>query len=168
MPILRSIRSHFNRSLGETLLWMFGWVENRPAALRPAFYGALFIWALILFRGGLVVLPIALPLLFFHDRHLFWQLMLTFSLLAPAGGFVGGLLYGLASPLVNRFGIVGTVLKFTLAAWAYLIVLVFVIIPVIEPHDRFTFRDAGDWVFIGGFGVVLGIAMAVGARKDAA
>jgi len=166
MAILRTARSHFSRSFGETVTWMFGWVENRSAWLRPALYGPLFIWALILFRGGLVVLPIALPVLFFQDREFFWRLVLTLSVLAPAGGFAGGLLFGLVSPIASRLGAVGTVLKFTVAAWAYLIVLAFVIIPVIEPHKRFTLRDPWDWAFIGGFGFALGIALAFGTRKE--
>jgi len=168
MTILRNLRSHFGRSFGQTLQWMFQFVENQPAFLRPALYGAFFIWALILFRGGLIVLPIALPILFFSNRHLFWQLLLTFLVLAPAGGFAGGLLYGLISPIANRLGVVGTALKFTVAAWAYLVVLVFVIIPFVEPEKHRIVGDSGDWVFIGGFGLVLGIALTVGARRDAA
>ena len=168
MAFLEGVRSHFSRTFGDTLMWMFGWVEDRPAVLRPALYGAFFIWALILFRGGLIVLPIALPFLFFYDRDLFWRFVLIFFLLAPAGGFAGGLLYGLTSPAVRRLGVAGAVLKFTLAAWGYLIVLVFVIMPFMEPNNRYSISDTSHWVFIGGFGLVLGIAFALGSRKDAA
>src|SRR5205823_13503609 len=87
MPLLANIRTHFSRSFTDTVMWMFTWVEDQPAFLRPAYYGALFIWAFILFRGGLLVLPILLPVLFFTDRRMLWGFLLVFCLLAPAGGF---------------------------------------------------------------------------------
>src|SRR5438094_298426 len=109
MAILTNLRSQLGRSFGDTLIWMFGFVEGRPAFLRPAFYGAFFIWTLILFRGGLIVLPIALPILFFTDRQLFGPLLLTFLVLAPAGGFLGGLLYSAVSPIANRLVLGSTI-----------------------------------------------------------
>ena len=166
MAILTTLRSQLGRSFGDTLIWMVGFVEERPAFLRPAFYGAFFIWALILFRGGLIVLPIALPIVFFTDRQLFWPLLLTFLVLAPAGGFLGGFLYSTISPIANRLGLVGRIMKYTVAAWAYLIVLVFVIMPLLD-RERPSLNDQADWIFIGGFGLALGIAMTWGARDAA-
>jgi hypothetical protein len=168
MAPLEKVRRHFSRSLGETLAIVVTWVEKRSPIVRPAFYGAFFIWALILSRGALLVFPIALPVLFFADRALFWQLVLTFFFLAPAGGFLGGLLYGLVSPLCNHLGAFGSGIKYTFGAWGYLVVLVYAIMPVIEPEKTYSLRDPWDWGFIGGFGLVLGIAMAIGARRDAA
>ena len=167
MAILTNLRSQLGRSFGDTLIWMFGFVEGRPAFLRPAFYGAFFIWTLILFRGGLIVLPIALPILFFTDRQLFWPLLLTFLVLAPAGGFLGGLLYSAVSPIANRLGLVGRIMKFTVAAWAYLVVLVFVIMPLVDRKHAGSLNDRGDWIFIGAFGLLLGIAIHWGARDAA-
>ncbi len=165
MPLVSAVRAHFERSFGDTLMWMFGFVENRPKFLRPAFYGAFFIWALILFRGALIVLPIALPILFFTDRQLFWQLILVFLVLAPAGGFTGGLLYSLVSPIANPLGVVGAVVKFTFAAWGYLIVLVYAIMPVIDRKENVSFTNSGDWIFIGGFGLLMGIVLAVASHE---
>src|SRR5947207_414873 len=120
-------------------------------------YCSYYIWSLLLSRSCVSFMSISLSILFFINRHLFWQLLLTFLVLAPAGGFAGGLLYGLISPIANRLGVVGTALKFTVAAWAYLVVLVFVIMPFVEPEKHRIVGDFGDWVFIGGFGLVLGI-----------
>ena len=165
--MLSALRSLFGRSFSDTLVWTFSFVEARPAFLRPALYGAFFIWALILFRGGLIVLPILMAIVFFTNRHEFWQMLLTFLVLAPGGGFFGGLLYGVVSPLANRLGVVGTVIKFTVAAWGYLVVLVYVIMPIIDSDDPSSLGVKGDWIFIAGFGLVIGIVLAVASRDRA-
>jgi hypothetical protein len=168
MPILIKLRSQVGRSFADTLMWLFEFVENRPAYIRPALYGAFFVWALILFRAGVIPLPIALIAIFFTNRDLFWPFVLTFLVLAPAGGFIGGILYSAISPVANRLGIVGRVLKFTVAASAYLTVLVFVIMPLLQTENKGSLSDQGDWIFIGGFGLLLGIIMAWNTRRDAA
>jgi hypothetical protein len=57
-------------------------------------------------------------------------------------------------------------MKYTVAAWAYLIVLVFGIMPLLD-RERPSLNDQADWIFIGGFGLALGIAMTWGARDAA-
>lgn len=147
---------------------MFTWVEHQPAVLRPAYYGAFFVWALILFRGGLIVLPIMLPVLFFTDRELLWRFLLVFCVLAPAGGFVGGLLYSLIGLTTKRLGVVGAILKFTGAATCYFIVLAFLIVPILDHKERPSFGDTDTWYVVGVLGLGMGLILALSTRKGAA
>ena len=161
-----STSRHWQRSLGDILAILSRWVQSRPAWLRPALYGALLIYGFVIWRGGLIILPIAIPILFFLDRALLGRLLLAIFILAPAGGFAGGLVWGTLSPLLARLGKAGRVLKFVVGTWVYAAVLVFVIIPTIEPGKHMS--PALAWGFIGGWGLFMGIAMGLQADKDAA
>jgi hypothetical protein len=168
MALYTTIRTHFSRSLADTVTWMFAWAEDQPPVLRPAYYGALFIWALIIFRGGLVVLPILLLVVLFTDRQAFWQFLLVFCVVAPASGFVGGFLYGMLGPLVNRLGIVGSIVKFAVAASCYFVALFFLIVPLLRNETRPPVTDPGTWTLVGILGVGMGVVLALSTRKDAA
>ncbi len=168
MALYTTIRTHFSRSLADTVAWMFAWVEDQPAVLRPGYYGALFIWALIIFRGGLVVLPILLIVLFFIDRQTLLRSLLVFCVLAPASGFAGGFLYGMVAPLVRRLGVFGSTVKFAIAASCYFIALFFLIVPLMRNEPRPPLADSETWTLIGILGVGMGIVLALSTRKDAA
>jgi hypothetical protein len=157
-----SIRASIDAAADRVLRW----VRDRSPVLQPALFGVLFIWLFALSRGALRVLPITLPVLFILDRALFWQLVLIVFFLAPAGGFLGGLLYGLVSPLCNRLGLFGNIVKFTFGAWGYLVVLFFAIAPVMDRKETVSLNDPLDWWFIGVLGVGVGIVLALSTRKD--
>ena len=147
---------------------LLAWIDRQPRIIRPAIFGAAFIWLVILLRGGLIVLPIVLVIGLFTDPQFVLRFLIVALILAPGSGFVGGLLYGIMSPLVDRLGVLGAVTKFSVAASVYLFVLVVAIVPVFNGKNTLVAPDSGDWWFIGLFGVLLGIVFTYNARRDAA
>ncbi len=127
-----------------------------------------FIWLLILARGGLILLPILLVVGLFTDPALVLRFLLVALVIAPGSGFVGGLLYGIMSPLAGRLGIIGAVLKFSVAAAVYLFVLVVAIVPVLDGKNTFVVPDSSDWWFIGLVAILMGIVLTYNDRRDAA
>ena len=125
------------RGVGEgltrTLIGVFDWVEGQPAWLRPALVGAGIIYAFALARGGLVVLPLLVVVAVFW--HLTWafRLLICVLIIAPAGGFLGGLAYSSLSPVARRIGRAGRVLQYVAAGFLYALVLEFAVIPLGSP-----------------------------------
>jgi hypothetical protein len=159
-------RHHFQRSLTDVLAALFQWVQGRPSWLRPALYGSLLMYGLVIWRGGLILVPIGTVVLFIHDRALMWRLLLTILVLAPAGGFAGGLVWGALTPLLNPLGKVGKVFKYVVGTWIYAALLVFLIIPTVKPTENIP--PAVAWGFVAGWGLLIGICMGLQSEKDAA
>jgi hypothetical protein len=68
-------------------------------------------------------------------------------------------MYGLTRPMLDRFGGFSRYLKFILGAWAYCVVLVFFIIPVLRPADRIPLSDPAGWAISVVMGIVFGLAL---------
>ena len=153
------IREHLSSSLGDVFTRFVGWVERRPSWLRPAFYGAGLVYMFMLWRGGLIVLPIAAVwLLFTHPATLFQALPL-FLVYVPGAGFLGGLLYGATNPVLGRLGRPGKIVQFILGTWVYCVLLVFFISPFIDridPKPSYTASVTENWVISGAMGVLFG------------
>src|ERR1051326_2243746 len=104
-PAPTMIREHFSKSLKEVHGGLRAWVLERPAWLQPPLMGALLVYGFVLWRGGLIVLPVAALTFVFgspRDRAFFGPLLLAVLVYAPAAGFVGGLIYAFAKPISNR------------------------------------------------------------------
>ena len=116
----------------------------------------------------MILLPILLVVGLFTDPALVLRFLLVALVIAPGSGFVGGLLYGIMSPLAGRLGIIGAVLKFSVAAAVYLFVLVVAIVPVLDGKNTFVVPDSSDWWFIGLVAILMGIVLTYNDRRDAA
>ena len=168
MSAYTRVRDQISHSLEVRIPRVLGWVEDQPAVLRPAYYGTLFLWSVVLLRGGIIVLPALLLILLLTDRQAFWQFSIVFFLLVPAAGFIGGLVYGVIAPLVKRLGIVGSIVKFAAAAACYFTVLFFLIVPLVGRGDRPALGDPETWREIGILAIGMGTVLALSIRKDAA
>ena|SRR6266576_3765089 len=165
---LASIKQLVSRSLDSLATRSVAWIQRQPRFVRPAIFGAAFIWLLILMRGGLILLPILLVVGLFTDPAFVLRFLIVALVLAPGSGFVGGLLYGIMSPLADHLGLIGTVLKFSVAASVYLFVLVVAIVPLFDGKNTFVAPDSSDWWFIGLVAILVGIVLTYNARRDAA
>jgi hypothetical protein len=169
-PAPTMIREHFTKSLKEVHGGLRAWVLERPAWLQPPLMGALLVYGFVLWRGGLIVLPVAALTFVFgspRDRAFFGPLLLAVLVYAPAAGFVGGLIYAFAKPISNRLGGFGKYLKFILGAWAYSVVLIFFIMPVLRPTDRMSLSDPAGWVLSMVVAVVFGLALGAQSVDEA-
>ena len=122
------MRRHLSRSLKEVRGGLRGWVSQRPAWLQPPLLGAIFVYAFVFWRGGLILLPVGIIAFIFGsstDRAFLGPLLLASLVYAPAAGFLGGLLYSLARPVLRPMGALGRYLQYILTAWAYFAVLAF-------------------------------------------
>ena len=167
MPLHRlkhAAAGHLSRSLWDVMESFFGWLSRLPPWAQPPFFGALLIYAFEVWRGGLIVIPLLAAIGFFLDPNWTLRMLFTLVVLAPAGGFLGGVLYSLIHPLTRRFKIVGVFIEHSLAAWGYLAVLWFVILPLIDPKNAGHLSDSGDWMAIGGLGILVGIVMGLQTR----
>src|SRR5882672_9313404 len=104
---LSKLKDRVSHQLADIGARGLAWAERQPRILRPAIYGAAFIWFLILVRGGLVLLPLLLIVALVTDPASLLQFLIVALVLAPAGGFLGGLLFGVVSPITDRLGILG-------------------------------------------------------------
>ena len=160
------LKEHLSSSLGEILTRLFAWVEERPEWLRPAFLGAGLVLAFIVWRGGLIVLPIVcLVLLFKNPALLVHKVLPLFLLYVPGAGFVGGLLYGIAGPVARHLGRAGKVLQFVLGTWVYCVLLIFVIMPFIDDKPRPALTSTEDWALSGGMGLLFGLVLGIQASS---
>jgi hypothetical protein len=140
-------------------------VEAAPAWLRPGLYGASFVYLFIVQRGGLVVLPILLVIVAATRPRELLVVLPALFIVAPAAGFVGGLFYGVTGLLVSRLGRTGRVLQFIAATWVYCVLLVFVIMPWIEPGSTSDLPTGVNWAIATGMGVLFGTVLGVSATK---
>ena len=160
------LRGHLSSSLWEIIQRLADWVERLPRWLRPAFFGAGFIYAFMIWRGALFVFPIAFVyLLFANPALLFRQMLPVLFIYAPGAGFLGGLLYGLTEPLMEPLGKVGRMIQFVLGTWVYCVILVFFIMPIIEPNEAAATSATANWIISAIMGLVFGVALGVGATS---
>jgi len=159
--------NHFSKSLKDVRGDIRAWVAQRPAWLQPPLLGALFVYAFVFWRGGLILLPFAILAFIFGssaDRAFLRPLLLACLVYAPGAGFLGGLLYWLVSPLLKRAGAFGRYLQYILTAWAYFAVLAFFLLPVLRPADKLS--AGANWVLSGILGLVFGYVLAAMDEDD--
>jgi hypothetical protein len=164
-------RRHLSKSLKEVHGGLRDWVSQRPEWLQPPLFGALFIYAFVLWRGGIIILPLAFLGWVFgpaSDRAFLGSLLLAALVYAPAAGFLGGLLFAGVRPLLKRLGAFGRYLEFIFGAWVYCVVLVFVIVPILKPADKVALASPAGWVISGIMAIVYGLAIGVTANDDKA
>ena len=164
---LSDIKRRASDRLTTLTIDLVSWLDRQPRVIRPAVVGAGFIWMLILVRGG-YLLPILFVIGLITDPAMLARFLIVALVIAPGAGFLGGLLYGIVSPVTDYLGVIGKVLKFSLAAATYVFVLVVAIMPVLDGKNTLVVPDSSDWWFIGGFGVALGIGLTYAARDNAA
>ncbi len=161
------LREHLWVSTGERIAQFARWIAHRPPWLQPAFFGVGLLFAFVLARGGLIVLPILCVVLLIEDPRLLIHVVLpVFFLYLPAAGFLGGLLYGVSARVLKRLGRAGRVIQYMLGATIYFIVLVFFISPLLDNSKTPSLSSRGDWYFIGAMGVGVGLVMALSALSQ--
>jgi quinol-cytochrome oxidoreductase complex cytochrome b subunit len=144
--------------------------DAAPAWLRPGLLGAGFVYMFMIVRaapltgrGGLVIIAIALAgLALTHPDQLLVVIPLLF-IVAPAAGFAGGLSYGVTGLLTKRLGRFGRILQFIAAVWVYCILLVFVIMPWIDPRSVRDISPTEQWIVATGMGILFGTVFGVSA-----
>ncbi len=158
---------HFSKSLKDVRGGLRGWVSQRPAWLQPPLLGALFVYAFVFWRGGLIVLPVAIIAFIFGssaNRAFLEPIILTTLVYAPGAGFLGGLLYSLARPILRPMGAFGRYLQYILTAWAYFAVLGFFIVPLFRPAGKLP--AGANWALSGFLGVIFGYFLATMDEDD--
>jgi hypothetical protein len=162
-----SMGKHLSKSLKDVHGDLRAWVSQRPGWLQPPLLGALFVYGFVVWRGGLVLLPIAFVAFVFGssaERTLLGRVLLTALVYAPTGGFLAGLLYSLVKPALRRLGAFGRYVQYILAAWAYFAVLGFFVVPVLRPGD--TLSAGETWALSGVLGGVFGYVFATMDEDD--
>ena len=151
------------RSFAERMVYG---VSDAPEWLQPALGGAGIVFLFMLARGGLVIIPLVLLIMAFtHPAQLPLAIGLIF-VMAPGAGFLGGLFYGVVGRLAGGFGRFGKYLQFAAGAWVYCMLLVFVIMPLIEPGSRAKLPPTVNLIIATGMGLLFGGAMYVGWSKS--
>jgi len=161
------MRRHLSKSLKDVHGGLRDWVSQRPAWLQPPLRGAIFVYAFVFWRGGLIVLPVAIIAFIFGsstDRAFLGPLLLASLVYAPAAGFLGGLLYSLARPVLRPMGAFGRYLQYMLTAWAYFAVLAFFILPLLRPAEKLT--AGANWALSGFLGLLFGYFLAAMDEDD--
>ena len=157
---------HLSSSLWDLVERLLRWVDRLPRWLRPAFLGAGLVYAFMIWRGALIVLPVwFVYLLFKNPTLLLHQVLPVFLVYAPGAGFLGGLLYGLSEPVLGWLGRFGKIVQFILGTWVYCVVLVFFIMPVIDAKDMASTSTTENWLISAGMGVVFGLAIGISATS---
>ena len=159
------VRKHLSKSLVEVHGGIRGAIERCPNWLRPPLLGAGLIVAFVVWRGGLIVIPVVLVGYVFGSsatRATLGPILMAVLVYAPAAGFIGGSLVSLFRPLLRHLGMFGKYAQFVLGAWAYCVVLVFKIMPTFEPHDSDPLPASANWVISGIMGVLFGVFAAHG------
>jgi hypothetical protein len=152
--------AHIARWLNTSPQSLRAWVEERPRWLHAPLMGVFLVYGFVLLRGGLVVLPIVLLVYFFGSsstRATLGPTLLAVLIYVPAAGFLGGLLVSALRPILRHFGVVGRYLQFIVGTWGYCVVLVFAIMPALDPQDRFQWSEPSGWIISGLMGVFFGL-----------
>ena len=158
------IKKHLSKSLAEVHGGVRRAVEKCPQWLQPPLAGVALITSLMLWRGGIFVLPFAILGYVFgspETRATLGPILLVALVYVPAAGFVGGMLVAIFRPILRALGVVGKYVQFILGTWVYCVALVFVIMPKLEPGDQ-PLPNSARWLISGIMGVVFGLAAAIG------
>ncbi len=134
-------------------------IESAPAWLRPGLYGALFVFGLMFARGLVFILPIALLVLAFTHPEQIPKLLAGILVVVPIAGFLGGIAYSLVGQLAGRIGKTGQVLQYVAAAWVYCMLLVFIIMPWLDPPTVQALSFRANLVLASGMGVFFGLIL---------
>ncbi len=153
--------NRFTRLFGTGMVTLMQWVEGRPRWLRPPLYGALFIYAFMTLRGAWFLLPIVLVVLAITKPLTAWHFFVGIVILAPLGGFIGGLLYSITSPLTKYLGRTGTLVRCLLASLGYGVVLVFLIVPVLDEKPAPSLLDTAEWLGVALVALIGGLAIGI-------
>jgi hypothetical protein len=116
-------------------LALMEWLEARPPWLRPALLGAGLIYAFAILRGGLLALLALLILFVTGHQSEAVRLLIALLLVAPAGGFLGGLLYAAFAPLAAVLGGFGRFLQWAVGGFGYALALVYAVSPLVDGID---------------------------------
>ncbi len=163
------LREHFSTSLADLLRRVTARVDQLPPWLRPAFFGAGFVFALMLWRGGLIVLPIAFVYLLVKNPPILLKLLPLIFIYVPGAGFLGGLLYGITERALRPLGKTGRILQFILGTWIYCALLIFFIMPLLAPFDARAstpISTPAKWIISGCLGVFFGLTLGINATSD--
>jgi hypothetical protein len=155
----------FSRSPFETLLTLGSWVESRPSWLRNGLFGALFIYAFAASRGILILVLVLLWMALTGHQAQAFQFLLVLLVVAPAGGFVGGLAYTAFEPLSRRLGAIGRFLQWAAAGAGYSTVLVYAVLPLMDGAYRVSGSPADSLFTIGFISVAIGVAFSLPTRE---
>jgi len=164
------VRTHLSKSLKEVHGGLRGWVSRRPEWLQPPLYGALLVYGLILWRGGIVALPIGVITYAFgsaETRGVVGPILLAGLVYAPGAGFLGGLGVAILRPLLRRLGALGKYVETIFGVWVYCAVLVFVIVPILKPADKVPITSPVGWILSGIMGIVFVLALMTTDRDNA-
>jgi hypothetical protein len=158
------LREHFSSSLDQVLAKSLRWVEGRPVWIRPAFYGVALLFGFMIWRGGLVIMPVLIVYFLAKDpSFLVHRLLPALFFFVPAAGFLGGLLYGTSEPLLRPLGRVGKVIRLVLGVFVYAVLLTFVIVPLMDPKQTASWSSSEDWIIAGGIGLLAGLVLGIQA-----
>jgi hypothetical protein len=151
------------RSPLDSLVALADWAEQRPTWLRRGLYGAGIVYAFFIDRGGVLGILIALLLILVtgHGTEI-WRLLLVILVVAPAGGFLGGLLYSVCDPLAEHLGVVGRFLQRVAGGIGYALVLVYAVLPLMPDESVGTTRGYSTFfnlAFVGIFGLLIGATL---------
>ena len=163
------LKEFFKNSLTDILVGFFEWVEGRPRWLRPAFYGAGLIYAFMIWRGGLIILPLLFLYGLFKEPALLFKTAIPLLLVyVPGAGFLGGLMYSATDPLLRHFGRGGKILQYVLGTWVYCVLLVFLIMPLFDKMSKERAAPSApteDWIISGVMGLLFGVTLGIVATS---
>lgn len=105
-----------------------GWVESLPPTVRPAAYGAYIIVAMMLMRGAMIIVPLAIVyvLATSHTPLVILGRGAAVVILAMLGGAASGLAYGLIGRHLQRAFPGGRYLTGIVTSLPYMVCLVVV------------------------------------------
>jgi hypothetical protein len=158
-------------SLSDRLIALADWADSRPRWLRHGLFGAGLVYAYALSRGalGALALLVAVVFLFATGRQSeAWRFLFAVGVLAPAGGFLGGLVYTAFQPVADYLGALGRFLQRTAAGIGYAVILVFVIVPVLplDAKEHHSVPPLANGIIAGLIGLAIGAVMSI-SDKDA-
>jgi hypothetical protein len=156
------------QSLAGMLHGAFARVDRAPGWLRSGMAGALLIYAFIIMRGGLIVLPLAAIYVAIRDPQALAPLLIGVLVVVPATGFLGGLAYGAVGQLTRRWGRTGRFLQFIAGAWVYGVMLVFAINPWMDHKPPPSLTSGFDWVIATVIGLGGGLELGFGDMRASA